>query len=140
MIGRYLKTKNGEIIDLNKTYYRENLVHLDEPIGSNGVRCSSGWYWHIETRYQLAYKDIDVIVADKLEYLCDGFVMYLLDNPEVITKNLVEIRHFIANQKLIGQDKNIQVYGAVYTGRGLIYIVKMKDILPSGDIEWEVLK
>jgi hypothetical protein len=39
--------------------------------------------------------------------------------------------------KAIG-DSDI-IYGAIWTDKGLIYVAKMKGILPNGEIDWELL-
>ena len=73
-------------------------------------------------------KDI-IKQADTIEELCDEFVVCMFGNPRTrtITRNLLEIQHFIANQKLIGNDKNVVVYGAIWTEWGLKYVAKMNE-------------
>lgn len=44
----------------------------------------------------------------------------------------------IETKKLIN-DKNVEVYGAIWTDKGLIYKARMKGILPNGEIDWELL-
>lgn len=45
---------------------------------------------------------------------------------------LIRYKHCLWNNKG-------NIYGAIWTNKGLIYITKMKGILPNGEIDWELL-
>lgn len=79
------------------------------------------------SQYQNRYKDISIIMdeaiieADTIEELCDEFVavndsmdLPILDSFENICLLLTTKKH-----------KNDDVYGAIWTDKGLIYVAKM---------------
>lgn len=86
-------------------------------------------YYHNELCYCGAESQ-----ADTIEKLCDEFVLHTLDGKE---------QHFISQGHLedILSNKNInlkdylscrEIYGAIWTDKGLIYIAKMND---KGELE-----
>ena len=121
---KYLRTKDNRIIDTTK-YYIEN---------SNLFK--SGAYQEYEKELaNAAYK------ADTIGELCDEFVMthYFHETNitfgKVLTKENKEL--FTKSVKLRKQDKDydpneFDIYGAVWTDKGLIYVAKMND---KGELE-----
>ena len=66
--------------------------------------------------------EADVISqAEKIEELCDRFVV--MDKE---TKEVISIVSFLAYAKLWSSCK-YDIYGAVWTDKGLIYVAKMND-------------
>ena len=116
---KYIRTKDGKIFN-SLALRAEEIVYKDEQ-----------GKWRREFRTVDPLKKV-LETADTIKELCDEFVVCLFGNPQTITKNLLEIQHFIANQKLIGNDKNIVVYGAIWTDKGLIYVAKMNS---KGELE-----
>ena len=111
----YIRTKDGRIAEV-----KENMAIK---------RCS-------ENVLRLVYKDNrsicvlngndDIIKeADTIEELCDRFVV--MDKE---TKEVMNIVSFLAYAKLWSSCK-YDVYGAVWTDKGLIYVAKMND---KGDL------
>lgn len=66
--------------------------------------------------------------ADTIEELCDEFVAIYDEKP-----------HFHCLERAIQYADDNKVYGAIWTDKGLIYVAKMKGILPNGEIDWELL-
>ena len=71
-----------------------------------------------------------------VEELCDEFVIkaYCSNEPFLFMKEQMDIKGFIKKC-----DKDTIIYGAIWTDKGLIYVAKMKGILPNGEIDWELL-
>ena len=112
----YIRTKDGRIAEV-----KENMVIK---------RCS-------ENVLRLVYKDNrsicvlsgndDIIKqAETIEELCDRFVVMDKEKKEVIS-----IVSFLAYAKLWSSCK-YDIYGAVWTDKGLIYVAKMND---KGNLE-----
>lgn len=107
---KYIRTKDGirEYNELASTirYWHTNVVCSDD----------------IEKSVEEDIKNLNIIAqADTIEKLCDEFVI------KVKTGYLL-INHY--NEKLLTQDasKNgAEVYGAIWTDKGLIYIAKLTD-------------
>ena len=75
----------------------------------------------------LVSKDDVIKTADTIEELCDMFVYkYQVFAP------------IVERAKVICEDIT-QVFGAIWTDKGLIYVAKMKGVLPNGEIDWELL-
>ena len=65
-------------------------------------------------------RDFPVRFADNIEELCDEFVIPDFDNPLYASDRLDVLE---AQHRYGGYD----VYGAIWTDKGLIYVVKMND-------------
>ena len=111
----YIRTKDGRIAEV-----KENMAIK---------RCS-------ENVLRLVYKDNRSICvlngndditkeADTIEELCDRFVV--IDKE---TKEVMNIVSFLAYAKLWSSCK-YNIYGAIWTSKGLIYVAKMND---KGDL------
>jgi hypothetical protein len=81
-----------------------------------------------EVIFTRGYKEELLGQADTIEELCDVFV-YVDEGcyPE------------ISDDLDLMQTSTTIIYGAIWTDKGLIYKAKMKGILPSGEIDWELL-
>ena len=66
--------------------------------------------------------------ADTIEELCDEFVVAYENNGYVVLSNLAQVRLYRGNNGF----SNSQVYGAIWTDKGLIYVAKMNE---KGDLE-----
>lgn len=96
--------------------------------------------------------------ADSIEELCDVIVCRnelfypLTSNREGNEFNWEEINRFRTSVVMSEEEYNKikettndfepyfwKVFGAIWTDRGLIYVAKMKDVLPNGEIDWESL-
>ena len=73
--------------------------------------------------------------SDKLEELCDEFIYankekdikcFCLFHQPITTIYYGAKLEDIETKKLIN-DKNIEIYGAIWTSKGLIYVAKMND-------------
>lgn len=130
---KYIRTKDGRIIDLDRVVYGNKVIHLNENEIEGGNW--SGWYWKTdEYGYEIECRDADIIKeADTIEELCDEFVM----NNEVVIgsprdgMNRLQLADYYAK-------KGKNVYGAIWTDKGLIYVAKMNE---KGELEllWKLL-
>lgn len=152
---RYIRTKNGVIIDLEKfinnekdtPYYTDFIFdeitkdgHLKwTAVGTDknsmenqrGRRCQFGATLNSEIVNQ----------ADTIEELCDGFVV---ENPEKDFHVLrcykedvfsfvedveipIGIKEYDEKRDLISGEHDWTVYGAIWTSKGLIYVAKMDE-------------
>lgn len=64
--------------------------------------------------------------SDTIEELCDEFV---IDEVHYIESSLKEI---VLYEKCIGKGLLTNIYGAIWTSKGLIYVAKMND---KGELE-----
>lgn len=78
-------------------------------------------YYIDEYEYDMILKRQVIKQADTIEELCDRFVV--IDKE---TKEVISIVTFLAYAKLWATCK-YDVYGAVWTDKGLIYVAKMND-------------
>lgn len=82
----------------------------------------------------LKYNRTSVIKqADTIEELCDEFVLIDEENEHYIKQD--NDIHHIRRKMAIG---NYHCFGAIWTDKGLIYVAKMKGVLPNGKIDWEL--
>jgi hypothetical protein len=156
---KYIRTKDGRIkeiviLDINNIESVENLwceFHFDNGILrfvdyfpkekqtleilqielKNFVfvkeKANSDYY---DYNYKPIKKEEILRQSDTIEELCDEFVIKT-DKEYISKRSLLEL-----------QDMNNYVpyiYGAIWTDKGLIYVAKMKGILPNGEIDWELL-
>ena len=80
--------------------------------------------------------------ADTIEELCDELV---IDTP--ICRHQMSANYIFDDmnynpyeelEMLREQGIEYALYGAIWTDKGLIYVSKMKGILPNGEIDWEL--
>ena len=107
----YIRTKDGVYdVDEIKPYFLDEKQKL---FINNGLK--------------IAVNEKQVIKqADTIEELCDRFVV--MDKE---TKEVVNIVTFLAYAKLWSSCK-YDIYGAIWTDKGLIYVAKIND---KGDLE-----
>ena len=112
---KYIRTKNGHIYKIVNTDF------------FGAIECE---YYNI-TKY---VQPIDILnQADTIEELCDEFVVVVGKEPN---------SYLILNQcmnnfeKVVSIHKNTEnentIYGAIWTGKGLIYVAKMNE---KGELE-----
>lgn len=88
-------------------------------------------------------------IADTVEELFDDFI-WKWNEKEFPYSTARQYRRYggcgdlkraIRVEKNYGKSLNYdyEIYGAVWTDKGLIYKAKMKEILPNGEIDWELL-
>ena len=102
---RYIRTKNG-IYDLYKSIWRE----------FTGRKIKTPYCEEYEKQPKLCKS------ADTIKELCDRFVVIYENEEPVPYKNYLDA---LATQK--------EVYGAIWTDKGLIYVAKMNE---KGGLEW----
>ena len=120
----YIKTKDGIY---EESYYREQLG-----ISKN------------EEQFVGINKPINK--ADTIEELCDEFVfvskngnqLWCVEQPN---GENVMIYTYLGLTKMPKKEilKDGTLYGAIWTDKGLIYVAKMKGVLPNGEVDWELL-
>ena len=101
---KYIRTKNG-IYDLYKSIWRE----------FTGRKIKTPYCEEYEKQPKLCKS------ADTIEELCDRFVVIYENEKPVPYKNYLDA---LATQK--------EVYGAIWTDKGLIYVAKMNN---KGELE-----
>lgn len=80
--------------------------------------------------------------ADTIEELCDEFVAeelfaetnYIAHSNKIVSveKNLEHFVNYFIEKNKITKDKLLNVYGAIWTSKGLIYVAKLND---KGELE-----
>lgn len=102
---KYIRTKDG-VYDANLSFY---LGNTDS--GNKTVIATDG--------------KVGVIIseADTIEELCDCFIEVGLGNPMVVTWE------YVLNDE---DRRNFDVYGAISTAKGIIYVAKLND---EGELE-----
>ena len=122
-IMKYIRTKD-KIMKIDFEIEDE----LPVMIGIQTEECEVGEYQGIEVINQ----------ADTIEELCDG-ICAIERNGKLkvpyVGKTTQDLKVII---DLIDKD-NYEVYGAIWTDKGLIYVAKMKGVLPNGKIDWELI-
>ena len=120
---KYIRTKDGIMkIDF------EIETELPIMIGIHTEECEIGEYRGIEVLKQ----------ADTIEELCDEYVIYAEDygyfNPAIIHRHWVfdTIEEVKEQIELIETGIERIIYGAIWTGKGLIYVAKMNK---KGELE-----
>ena len=109
---KYIRTKDGQIIDLESWQYdKYNKCYLNKK-----YRLQDNVYQN------LIYKQDVIKQADTIEELCDTFVVKGDNWHQEI--GLEDVKWNV-KQKL-------DVYGAIWTDKGLIYVAKMND---KGELE-----
>ena len=93
----------------------------------------------IEKAYTLIPKEEIITQADTIEELCDFCEIDYTDNIyEIYDLTQEEYpKGFIENH--IDDGLIISVFVGLKTNKGLIYVAKMKGVLPNGEIDWELL-
>lgn len=183
---KYIRTKDGRIIDLEKFINEEksNPYYTDfefEEISKDGELkwsavgsgISNVEQRHRRCQFSTSLNSEIINQADTIEELCDEFV--IVNNADkkpyrISVKTYCErfystgykcldyaIEKFNSLKRFIGTKEKHNIYadclyqenpnykfegcikGAIWTDKGLIYVAKMNGILPSGEIDWELL-
>ena len=115
---RYLRTKNGRIVDLHRTVQGDRLIHLDDEYHV------AGWYWEIVNEAECYDWEI-IKQSDSIEELCDKFVWIDNDYSRGFIGNIEFAKNCtkLHEGRLYGDSKFI--FGAIWTDKGLIYVAKM---------------
>lgn len=132
---RYIRTYDN-IFDLQS--YRYFIIgkcedNLRKPIALN-----------VEDRFSINTRSI-IKQADTIEELCDERVLshYFKETDytdyKVLPKSQWDIMAQSVSLRLKEKITDINYLGAIWTDKGLIYVTKMKGILPNGEIDWELL-
>ena len=110
---KYIKTKDGKIWSFSKPY--GNFVY------EVGNEKNAKWWFEIGEV---------VKQADKIEDLCDA-VVRIKNNRLPLCFNLpinATSKWIDDYLKIMMKDKNIiEIYGAIWTDKGLVYVAKMND-------------
>ena len=116
---KYIRT-GSEIYDTDDLYVCEELA--DKPYATkNG-------YWCI-------YKESIIKEADTIEELCDEFVILFngtKSNDQSVLKNYQNVKTYFRRNKRYRLNHIKEIYGAIWTDKGLIYVAKMND---KGELE-----
>ena len=91
-----------------------------------GETCHKQGYYIDRYEEDVILKDQVIKQSENLEELCDKFVV--MDKE---TKEVMNIVSFLAYAKLWASCK-YNIYGAIWTSKGLIFVAKMND---KGDLE-----
>ena len=104
---KYVRTKDGRIVEIPNKHkeivYDGNVIISVEKI-INGVRGEAIVNGIVDKK------------ADTIEELCDEFVRVCED-----------IRDFLVSDDIPTQREGWDIYGAIWTDKGLIYVAKMND-------------
>lgn len=123
---RYVRTKDGIYVVVREK--QEKLV----------VRTRNADF---EPNFTILKKYI-IKSADTIKELCDELVLIEEDYPTILEeldfkgKTYLRRNEYEFLRKL--PEKPI-IYGAIWTDKGLIYVAKMKGVLPNGEIDWQLL-
>ena len=118
---KYIRTKNGHILRYEKYKYWISCNNIYKPDTPYVERVSGIWEEIIKQ-------------ADTIEELCDEFVIKYESKDKV---SLFDICNDFEATKEEYNDyqneyKNANIYGAIWTEKGLIYVAKMND---KGELE-----
>ena len=111
---KYIRTKNA-VMDIKEAKYR---------------------FRYCDGSYEEIIKE-----SDNIEELLDNVVVFDThgDSHYVLKRFLgsFEFKEWMEDGER--QNNRYVFYGAIWTDKGLIYVAKMKGILPNGNIDWELL-
>lgn len=116
-MSKYIRTKDGKIYELQKTKSGEKyLVKTNELIPE----------WN-EAREVIKQ-------ADTIEELCDEFICEnsLIDSSPIKENGRIIDRYSKLDNAIMLAKKDLIVYGAIWTDKGLIYRAKMNE---KGELE-----
>ena len=118
---KYIRTKDRLLKFVNETADFNHLRNRDVKV-----------YWcednRVRTRELIGVIDDEVIKqADTIEELCDEFVIkaYISSYPQIY--HSVDLKELNEHR-----EKDTEVFGAIWTSKGLIYVAKMND---KGELE-----
>ena len=166
-MNKYIRTKDGRIIDLQKFIEEEkkNPNYTDyefEEIKNEENSCSIHWTAvgtkensqkdQVGRRCQFGATASSPFIAqaDTIEKLSDEFRGVWINYFESKKKDAHEEYHYDKKKDVFYDDfeelthkeaieKFDIFYAAIWTEWGLRYVAKMKEILPNGEIDWELV-
>lgn len=126
---KYIRTKDGRIIDLTNWFSQETICANTETNEVKKDVCyQRTWFeQHGDTcKYKTEYISHNSQVlkqANTIEELCDEFVIRWSNKTycDNLMKTLEQARYWLTN------DNNAEIYGAIWTDKGLIYVAKMDE-------------
>ena len=155
---KYIRTKDGRIISANIAIYELTqkicdagyLKTLDKgsyvTIGEEWTNFYGRWVDIIDEKgshYSIKPNEVKEVTrelsqVDTIEELCDEFVCIgSAEYQKYVKHSLKEALQ--KKEWLERKGYTCNIYGAIWTDGGLIYKAKMKDVLPNGEIDWELL-
>lgn len=104
---KYIRTKEN-IIDIEKIKYYE--IKIENDILKSRLYCEDFWA-----------EEIIIKQADTIEELCDEFVLF---GKHIIPTHscYYDLSDIVVEKCLLDE---VNVYGAIWTDKGLIYVAKM---------------
>ena len=115
---RYIRTKDYGVC---------KVMSEDKNTLSYENGCVIGCLWKDSYKDQIQY-------ADTIEELCDEFVLY--DSKDMINTFISTYERVMNWKEVLDKRKldksNYEIYGAIWTDKGLIYVAKMND---KGELE-----
>ena len=120
---KYIRTKDGKIFDISNFEVKREIYENGE------LKIYEFWTTRFLDRQVIELFTNEILKqVDTIEELFDEFVYELKSGGKFI------------DEKLVNKfDIYEQIYGAIWTDKGLIYKARMKGILPNGEIDWELL-
>jgi len=112
---KYIRTKDGKIIDTDRYL-----------IGSGINKDYLTFYDNLKIKDFELHKDEMLEEADTIEELCDEFVCKRKNNALNITPCLFNQDYDFDKEKEKLKIK-FEIYGAIWTDNGLIYVAKMNE-------------
>lgn len=92
-----------------------------------------------ETGEEYYIPENEIIKADTIEELCNGFVIVGINNDfyeddiHKVYQDFIYARHVMVSlEKESRYDRDFAIYGAIWTDKGLIYVAKMNE---KGELE-----
>lgn len=122
---KYIRTKDGRIYKI----FKENISLIGK---NDGYACYGENTVDFMTAIYIP-KPVEK-VADTIEELCDEFVLY--DSKDMINTFISTYERVMNWKEVLDKRKldksNYEIYGAIWTDKGLIYVAKMND---KGELE-----
>ena len=127
---KYIRTKDGKIVDVSN-------MQEYETDDENGYRVFDGYGYD---DFSIYYPIEDIIKqAETIEELCDELVIHNPNNDGIYRKTFVYDGRWetILNEEhaqfcTTHYKQKVEIYGAIWTDKGLIYVAKMND---KGELE-----
>lgn len=114
------------------------------------IRTKDGYIFNQEdTDFESIKPEYIIKQADTIEELCDEFdwkwnkkeFPYSTARQHDRYNGYGDLKRAIRGEENYGKylNQDYEIYGAIWTDKGLIYVAKMKGVLPNGEIDWELL-
>ena len=115
---KYIRTKDGRIYAFAKTRnYLQGIIGY----------ATDSEEWDFDGGYYLGQDKI-LNQADTIEELCDRFVIeYNQRNEQRILKTYIKVERNFLKDKMYELNHIKNLYGAIWTDKGLIYVAKMSE-------------